>query len=289
MTISSSAQLPARSPMPLIVHSTCRRPSFDAGQAVGDGQAQVVVAVDADDDLVDVRARASCRWRMAAAYCVRHGVADGVGNVHRRGAGLDGRLDDLGEEVQLGAGGVLGRELDVLADSLGALARPRRRAATISSLAIFSLNSRWMALVARKTWMRGSAASLERFAGAVDVGVVAAGQAADDRPAHFAGDGLHRLEIAGRRDREAGLDDVHAQVRKRVGDLQLLGQVHAGAGRLLAVAQRRVENQNAVRIVRFHGAVLENRSLLFYHGDTERTGKRRASPCSPCLRANILL
>ena len=55
MTISSSAALPARSPMPLIVHSTCRAPASTAGQAVGDGQAQVVVAVGADDRLVDVR------------------------------------------------------------------------------------------------------------------------------------------------------------------------------------------------------------------------------------------
>ena len=47
MTISSSDALPARSPMPLIVHSTCRAPSIDAREAVGDGQAEVVVAVDA--------------------------------------------------------------------------------------------------------------------------------------------------------------------------------------------------------------------------------------------------
>ena len=33
---------------------------------------------------------------------------------------------------------------------------------------------------------------------------------------------------------------------KRVRDLQLLGEVHAGAGRLLAVAQRGVENHQAV-------------------------------------------
>ncbi len=42
------------------------------------------------------------------------GVADRVGNVDRGGAGLDDALDDLGEEVEFGAGGVLGREFDVL-------------------------------------------------------------------------------------------------------------------------------------------------------------------------------
>ena len=48
-------------------------------------------------------------------------------------------------------------------------------------------------------------------------------------PSHLAGDGLHRLEVARRGDGEAGLDDVHAEVLERVGHLQLLGQVHAGA------------------------------------------------------------
>ena len=36
---------------------------------------------------------------------------------------------------------------------------------TISSLAIFSLYSRWIALVARKTWMRGFAAALTALPG----------------------------------------------------------------------------------------------------------------------------
>ena len=61
-----------------------------------------------------------------------------------------------------------------------------------------------------------------------------------------AGDGLHRLEVAGRGDREAGLDDVHAEVAEGVGDLELLGEVHAGAGGLLAVAQGGVEDDQAV-------------------------------------------
>ena len=57
------------------------------------------------------------------------------------------------------------------------------------------------------------------------------------------------LEVAGRGDREAGLDDVDAEARELVGDLELLGRVQRDAGRLLAVAQRRVEDQYAVRVV----------------------------------------
>ena len=89
------------------------RPFVQGGQAVGDRQAQVVVAVDADDHLVDA---ADVLLQMAdgGGVLARHRVADRVGDVDRGGAGLDGPLDDLGQEVQLGAGGVLGRELDVL-------------------------------------------------------------------------------------------------------------------------------------------------------------------------------
>ena len=43
---------------------------------------------------------------------------------------------------------------------------------------------------------------------------------------------------------KAGLDHVDAQLDQGLGDLHLLGQVHARAGRLLAVAERGVENHD---------------------------------------------
>ena len=49
-----------------------------------------------------------------------------------------------------------------------------------------------------------------------------------------------------RGDREPGLDDVDAERREGSGDLELLGHVHARARRLLAVAQRRVEDPDPV-------------------------------------------
>ena len=68
-----------------------------------------------------------------------------------------------------------------------------------------------------------------------------------------AGDLAHRLEIARRGDREAGLDHVDAQIHERLGDLQLLVEIHAAAGRLLAVAQRGVENDDRAWFVCGHG------------------------------------
>ena len=120
MTTSSSAALPARSPIPLIVHSTCRAPASTAARL-----------------LATARPRSSWQWvlmtarpmfgtrsrrvRITRGVLGGRGVADGVGDVDRGRAGLDGGLDDLAEEVDLGPGGVLGAELDVGAVALGPL------------------------------------------------------------------------------------------------------------------------------------------------------------------------
>ena len=88
----------------------------------------------------------------------------------------------------------------------------------------------------------------DRLPCAIDVGGVGARQTADDRALDLAGDRLDRLEVAGRGDREAGLDDVDAEARELLGDLELLAGVQRDAGRLLAVAQRRVEDEDAVSV-----------------------------------------
>ena len=93
---------------------------FDAGQAVGHGQSQIVVAVDADHGLVDVR-HAFAQRANHVAHMGRRGVADGVGNVDRRGAGVDGGFDHLAQKIDFGAGGILGRELDIVAIADGPL------------------------------------------------------------------------------------------------------------------------------------------------------------------------
>ena len=82
------------------------------------------------------------------------------------------------------------------------------------------------------------------FAGSIDVRIVAAGQDTDLGAAHRLGDLANRLEVARRGDRESRLDHVHPQIHQRLGDLELFGQVHAGAGRLLAVAERGVEDRD---------------------------------------------
>ena len=56
MTISSSEAFPARSPMLLTVHSTSgRNAALRGGQGIGDGQAQIIMAVGGENHFVGRR------------------------------------------------------------------------------------------------------------------------------------------------------------------------------------------------------------------------------------------
>ena len=141
-------------------HLDLARAGLDRRERVGRGEAEVVVAVDADrrlaadevDDPPDERAELG-----------RDRVADGVRDVDGRRAGLDDGLVDLEQEVGVGAGGVLGAELDlgVAAERLAAVADPADGLAPAPvSRSIRSLCLRWMSLVAMKTWRCGRSATL---------------------------------------------------------------------------------------------------------------------------------
>ena len=94
--------------------------------------------------------------------------------------------------------------------------------------------------------MRAALGRLDRLGGAVDVLERGAREPADHRVLGALGDLVHGVEIAVRGDRKAGLDDVDAHLVEQLGDLELLLVRHGGAGRLLAVAQGGVEDDDAV-------------------------------------------
>jgi len=112
ITASSSEALPARSPMPLMVHSIwrapARTPASEFATAMRDRHGN---------------ARRSAPGRNSAPgrapfdqreIFLRHRVADGIGNVDRGGAGLDRGFDAAAEEIVLGARAVLARPLDIV-------------------------------------------------------------------------------------------------------------------------------------------------------------------------------
>ena len=104
----------------------------------------------------------------------------------------------------------------------------------------------WTGEVEMKVWMRPRLGRLDRLAGAVDVLGRRAREPAYDRVLGALGDLVDGGEVAFRSDRETGLDDVDAHVVEQLGDFELLLVRHGGAGRLLAVAQGGVEDDDAV-------------------------------------------
>ena len=217
---------------------------LQAGEGVGDGEAEVVVAVDGQHDVAQARHQL-VEAAEEGGVLVRHRVADGVGDVDRRRALVERDLHHLGGVLDVGARGVHRRELDVVdqrarvGDGGAGLALDvlARRGELVLDVDVRRRDER----VDPRS--RGVA---YRPVGGVDVADMNAREAGDHGALDLAGDRLHGLEVAGRGDREAGLDDVHAQPRELVGDLELLGRVQRDAGRLLAVAQGGVEDENAV-------------------------------------------
>ena len=91
-------------------------------------------------------------------------------------------------------------------------------------------------------------------------------------PSTCAADRLDRLEVARRRGGEARLDHVDAEVAQRPRDLELLPEVHRRAGRLLAVAQRGVEDDDAVLRGVAHGRCSSLFGSVAGTGHCGRTG-----------------
>jgi hypothetical protein len=87
---------------------------------------------------------------------------------------------------------------------------------------------------------------LQRFAGGIYVLETCAAEAADDGILGARGDSIDGFEIAGRRNRETGFDDVDAHRIEKFGDFYFFFERHRGSGRLFAVAQCGVENSNPV-------------------------------------------
>ncbi len=213
-------------------------------EAVGHGQAQVVVTVYADDHLVDA-ADGILQVADGGGVLLRHGVANRVRDVDRGRSRLDGSLHDFRQEVELRSGRVFGREFNVFAVFLrpvDALDGPAQDFLLGHLQLEFAVNrARGQEDVDARP-----GGAVQGFPGAVDVVPIAPSQPADHRPFNLPGDRLHGLEVPGRCDGETRLDDINAEFTEGTSHLELLGEVHARSRRLLAVAQRGVEDDQAV-------------------------------------------
>ncbi len=189
------------------------------------------------------------------AEVMRYGVADRVGDVHRGGARGHDLVEDAQQEVGVGAGGVLGRELDVV----GVGARLTHRGHGRRDDVVLTGAAQHGAAVDLRRRQEhvdaGAPRALQRLGGAGHVVGRRSRQGRDDRRvglgADAVGDGSNPIEVTGGGDREAGFDNVDVQPRELLGDLQLLLGVQRDAGRLLAVAQGGVEDDDGAGMIGF--------------------------------------
>ena len=220
------------------------RAAVDAGERVGDGHAEVVVAVRGEDDRVGV-GDVGANFFEERLVLGGRGVADGVRDVDGGGAGLDGDVDHLDEEVDVGAGAVLGGELDVVGVAAG-------EANALADL-VDGLGARDAELGLEVQVGGGEEGvdavllrGLNGTGGGLDVLALAAGERGDAGAADLFGDCVDGVEVALRGDGKAGFDDVDAQRGELVRHTELLVVVHGAAGRLLAVAEGGVKEDDLV-------------------------------------------
>ena len=183
---------------------------------------------------------------------LRRGIAHRIGDIDRGGAVRDGRFDCKTQEIPLCPRRILRRPLHVVGEAAGMSHRGRdrfdHRVRAHLKLVLHVNRTGGDEGVNAETLRR-----LERFGRAVDVFQSGAGQSADHRVLRALGDRVHRIEVALRGNRETGFDDIDAHVVEQFGDFDFLFMRHRGAGRLLAVAQRRVEYSYAFRFLRVRG------------------------------------
>ena len=204
------------------------------------------MAVRAPDDAVGARhVRAHVGEHLAELFGNR--VAGGVGQIDDAGAGADDLGANLGHVIPVRARRVLAGELDIVEMLLGPRDRPGRGAQHVLASHVELVLE--MDVGGRDENVDAGVARLvDRAQRCVDVFLASAREADHGRPGDGLGDSMHRLEVAGRRSGEPALDDIDAQALELARDRDFLLDVHGAAGRLLAVAQRGVEDADIVGV-----------------------------------------
>ena len=231
----------------------------NGGQCVRDGEAEVVVVVRGEDHSIGAR-HALAELREDPGHVLGQRVAHRIRDVDRGRSRLDRGLDAAAEEVDLGAAAVLRGPLHVVCVA------PRQRHGRRRHLQHgLRLDPELVLDVERRGADEGvDALALRRahgLGGAQDVLAPRPREAADHGAAHGLGNALDALEVARARDGEARLDHVDAQLSERLRHAQLLAEVHGEARRLLAVAQRRVEDDDAVVRHRAEAGVIHGHGI----------------------------
>ncbi len=172
---------------------------------------------------------------------LRNRVANGIRDVDDRRARIDRRRENPAEEIRLAARRIFCGKLDIAAVVLcvahrgcGSLDDLFRSHAEL----VLHVNGR-----SRDEGVNARALCLaDRFPGGVDILFERSGKGGDAHIFHRAGNFPHCGCVAGARCRKPGLHDIDPELFELTRNLELFSQVHAAAGRLLAIPQGRVKN-----------------------------------------------
>ena len=195
-------------------------PVHYAGNGVGGGQAQVVVAVRGKPHGVDAR-HVFVQKPDFGAVLFRQAVASGIGDVEDGGPGLDGRLADAGQEGIVGAAGIFGVKFHVFHKGLGQLdGRDGAGQHVLPSGAELVLNVNIRSANAGvNARVAGQAQGVGGHANVIFHGPR---KAADGSVLGLGGDGLHGGKIAGAGHRKTGLNHINAEQLELPGNEKLL-------------------------------------------------------------------
>ena len=174
---------------------------------------------------------------------IGHRVAHRIGQVNGRRTGLDGSFDAALEELDRGAGGIHRRPFDVV-DEVAGLRHGAGDDLDDLVLGLFHL-VRQMDRRGRDEGVDAAAAGMAHSLPCpIDIGRDRASEAGNGSALDLLGHGHDGFEVAIGGNGKTSLDDVDAHLVERFGDLELFLQRHGGAGRLLAVAQGGVEDED---------------------------------------------
>ena len=246
---------------------------LNACQRVCNCHAEVVVHVAGQDYVLDTL---GVLTQILDAGCVllRDHVADGIRNVDGSSTGLDGGFNDAAQEVEVGAGRILSGELDVRTELLG-----EGYVVRYGFQHLIRCHLQLVLHVYRAGCQEGVNAGRLCTADGVpcrlDVLLTAARQRADGSAAHGISDCCDGSRITGRSSRKACFNDIYLEGFELLCNLDLLIQVHAAAGRLLTVTQRRIKNLNCSS----HG-ILSSPIQNF----TGLTGTKKAPSLNPIIK-----
>ena len=223
------------------------------------------------------------------AEFLRDRVAGGVRQIDHDGAGANHLAANVDHIVPVGTRSVLARELDVVEMLFCARDGPGGGVEHVFAIHVefvFEMDFRGRDENVNPR-MRGLVDCAQRR---IDILFAGAREAEHDGFGQRLSDPIHGLEVAGRRSGESGLDDIDVEPFELARERDLLLDVHRASGRLLAVAQRRVEDSDVVGVLRARVRVCHRHSSRIVaagsagrsfamSGKRKRPGRLRSAHC----------